>query len=280
MRRIIIHADDFGISEGANEAIIDCHLRGVLTSTSVLATLPAFGHAVSLRAEAPDLDCGAHLSLNLGRPAAPPAAVSLLLDGNGMLRYSFAYHLYRSLDKAYLRQVGIEVEAQLTKLIDSGFELSHADSQQHVHMIPGIRDVIAEKINQTGIPYLRHSVEPWSGHPGIGRPVNLLKCATVALFAARRRHLGNTIGFIGLRHTGQMTADRLAHYFATLGPGKWEIAVHPGTGRLDRNTEVHRPIADYLLLKERRIEWDALISGRIRECIDANGIKLVGFSDA
>lgn len=274
-----MHADDFGVSRGANEAIVDSHRRGLLTSTSVMATLPAFVHAANLMPEAQGLSFGAHLSLNLGRPVAPPSAVGLLLDRNGLLKYSYAFHMYRSLNKKYLHQVGIELEAQLAKLRDHQFALDHADSQQHVHMIPRIRDVVAETVERSGIPHLRHSVEPWTGHPSIGRPVNLLKCATVASFASRRRHFRSPVGFIGLRHTGRMTVDRLVHYLTELGPGTWEIAVHPGTGELEDDTTIHRPIADYLRHNDRRIEWEALTSNKVRECAEAARVDLIRFCD-
>lgn len=274
-----MHADDFGVSCGANTAIVDSYQRGLLTSTSVMATLPALGHATDLLPEVKGLGFGAHLSLNLGRPVAPPSAVGLLLDRDGLLEHSYAFHMYRSLNKEYLRQVQIELDAQLAKLCDHGFVLGHADSQQHVHMIPRIRDVVAETVERWGISFLRHSVEPWTGHPSIGRPVNLLKCAVVASFASQRPSHGSRVGFIGLRHTGRMSADRLVHYLTRLDHGTWEIAVHPGTGELEDETALHRPIADYLRHKDRRIEWEALTSDRVRECADAGCIDLIRFSD-
>ena len=36
MRRLIVNADDFGISEGVNRGIIEAHLRGILTSTTLM----------------------------------------------------------------------------------------------------------------------------------------------------------------------------------------------------------------------------------------------------
>tara|TARA_B100001245_G_scaffold203317_1_gene164046 strand:+ start:91 stop:324 length:234 start_codon:yes stop_codon:yes gene_type:complete len=76
-----------------------------------------------------------------------------------------------------------------------------------------------------------------------------------------------------------MSADRLVHYLTRLDHGTWEIAVHPGTGELEDETALHRPIADYLRHKDRRIEWEALTSDRVRECADAGCIDLIRFSD-
>ena len=48
MPHLIVNADDFGITEGTNRAIIDAHQRGIVTSTSLLANGYAFDHAVAL----------------------------------------------------------------------------------------------------------------------------------------------------------------------------------------------------------------------------------------
>jgi hypothetical protein len=76
-----------------------------------------------------------------------------------------------------------------------------------------------------------------------------------------------------------MSVDRLVHYLTRLDHGTWEIAVHPGTGELEDETALHRPIADYLRHNDRRIEWEALTSDRVRECVDAGCIDLIRFSD-
>lgn len=280
VRRIIIHADDFGVSRGVNEAIVDSYKRGVLTSTSVVATLPALSHAVDLMPDLQGLGFGAHLSLTLGRPAAPPSKVPLLLDSHGLLEYSYWFHIKRSLNRTYLDQVRIELDAQLAKLKGHGFKLDHADSQQHVHMIPRIRDVVSEIVREHGIEYLRHSVEPWHDHPSVGRPLNLLKCFTVASFALCRPKVGSRVGFIGLRHTGQMTVDRLLHYLASLNHGTWEIAVHPGTSQLESTESIHRPIVNYLRHPDRRMEWETLTSDQVRNQTLSSDVELINFSEA
>ena len=55
---LIVHADDFGLSERVNEGVVDAHLNGILTSTSIMACAPAFDHAVTLAKATPSLDIG------------------------------------------------------------------------------------------------------------------------------------------------------------------------------------------------------------------------------
>ena len=59
-RTVIFNADDFGASTGVNHGIVDCHVGGVLTSTSMMVTGGAVDEAVELSREHPDLAIGLH----------------------------------------------------------------------------------------------------------------------------------------------------------------------------------------------------------------------------
>jgi chitin disaccharide deacetylase len=59
-RTVIFNADDFGASEGVNRGIVECHVDGVLTSTSLMVTGAAVDQAVELSREHPDLAIGLH----------------------------------------------------------------------------------------------------------------------------------------------------------------------------------------------------------------------------
>jgi predicted glycoside hydrolase/deacetylase ChbG (UPF0249 family) len=60
---LIVNADDFGASLGVNRGIIDCHRRGILTSTSLMVTGAALGDAVALSRENPGLAIGLHFDV-------------------------------------------------------------------------------------------------------------------------------------------------------------------------------------------------------------------------
>ena len=62
-RYLIVNADDFGASRGVNRAIIDCHQKGILTSTSLMVTGPALDDAVRLSRENPNLAIGLHFDV-------------------------------------------------------------------------------------------------------------------------------------------------------------------------------------------------------------------------
>ena len=68
MRRLIVNADDFGFTAGINRAIVEAHIRGIVTSSTLMANGRAFEDAVSLAATVPDLSVGCHVVLIDGAP--------------------------------------------------------------------------------------------------------------------------------------------------------------------------------------------------------------------
>ena len=75
MKRLIVNADDFGRSPGINRGILEAHLRGIVTSTTVMVNCPAAALGLERAlAEAPDLGIGLHITLTAGRPLSPPPA--------------------------------------------------------------------------------------------------------------------------------------------------------------------------------------------------------------
>jgi len=62
-RRLIVNADDFGLTRGVSEGIVYAHRNGIVTSTTILADAAAFDHGVDLLRDTPSLDLGVHLVL-------------------------------------------------------------------------------------------------------------------------------------------------------------------------------------------------------------------------
>src|SRR4029077_3491125 len=79
--RLIVNADDFGMTDAVNQGIVDEHDRGIVTSASLMATGAAFEHAVALAKTRPNLAVGVHLTLTEQRPLTGSAAQRLLRDG-------------------------------------------------------------------------------------------------------------------------------------------------------------------------------------------------------
>ena len=67
-RKIIINADDFGLCDGVNRAVVQAHTQGILTSTTIMANMPAAPQAIELARQLPTLGVGVHLNLSEGKP--------------------------------------------------------------------------------------------------------------------------------------------------------------------------------------------------------------------
>jgi predicted glycoside hydrolase/deacetylase ChbG (UPF0249 family) len=103
-RRLIVNADDFGLATGVNEGIVEAHVNGILTSTSLMVDCPAAAHAVELARAHPGLSVGLHYVED-----GPE------IDEPGHAARTFAAQL-----------------ARFRELTES--DPTHVDSHHHVHM--------------------------------------------------------------------------------------------------------------------------------------------------
>src|SRR4051794_9942405 len=130
--KLIVNADDYGITEATNRGIERAHRAGVVTSTTVMANQTAAAGAVALSSGCPDLGIGVHLTLTLGSPLAPIDTVRSLLDADGRLlrRESLIGRLRSS--EVVPGHVASECAAQVRALRALGLEPDHWDVHQHL----------------------------------------------------------------------------------------------------------------------------------------------------
>src|SRR4029079_6807551 len=156
--RLIVNADDFGLSEAVNRAVIEAHEHGIVTSTSIMAGGSAFEHAAALATRTPTLDVGVHLTLTEQQPVAE--SVPSLVGADGQ----FAPHA-TDFAKRWLRgtialaDVRTELDAQIRRVRAHGVRPTHLDGHQHVHVLPGIARVVAELAREHGIRAVRVPTE-------------------------------------------------------------------------------------------------------------------------
>lgn len=288
-RTLIVTADDLGIAESVNNAIREAHRDGLVTSASLMANMPAFEHAVtSILPETPELGIGAHLCLTSGRPCSPPADVPLLVDDRGMFCHGFV-GLWRLLlskrRRDVLSQIEQELNAQFSRLLDAGIAMDHIDGHQHVHMLPGVRRLVA-RIARNHNLVMRISNERWSALPpklsaitsGLPKAVVLRICS---LFdASPGPECSPPVNYVGVFESGRLDAFALNRILASLPPGVTELNTHPGysltTGDAIECSDVDR---QFLASKWRQKEREALILPQIASECDRHGIVTARFSD-
>ena len=147
MSLLIINADDFGYSEGINLGIIKSHQDGILTSTTLLANMPGFDHAINLANKSPELGIGVHLSLTCGRPVL--STVHSLTKSNGDFHDLDFYQHDFVIDK---NELYAEWSSQIKKVIAAGIDITHLDSHHHVNILPVIKDVFITLAREYNLP--------------------------------------------------------------------------------------------------------------------------------
>ncbi|MEQ2467215.1 chitin disaccharide deacetylase [Niallia hominis] len=148
MTKVIINADDFGLSRGVNYGIIDAHLKGLVTSTTMMMNAKATKHAISLAKDTPSLKVGVHLVLTWGRPLLEDVP-SLIDEAGNFKKQIFVYGNPVSISLDDLER---EWTAQIEKCFDADLTPSHLDSHHHVHGIKEFYPVIKKLSEKYGLP--------------------------------------------------------------------------------------------------------------------------------
>lgn len=270
-RFVVLNADDVGICRGVNRAVVEAHLHGILTSASVMANGIALEHALEhVVANCPQLGVGVHLCLTAGTSVAAAADLPDLVDRSGRFRHSFTSLLWslRGRPPTLVRQIEIELNAQVEKLVRLGVKLDHVDGHRYVHMLPGVFEVVVKLARMHGRMWVRRplertgSVRCWR-LPGRcwSRFKNWPKQLLLGMLC-RHHHwpsdLPSADHFHGVLDSGAMTGPVLEHLLAHAAPGVTEIVVHPGLP--PERDEAIPSAADTAFLSSplRRVELDAL----------------------
>lgn len=147
--KLIVNADDFGLSRGVNFGIIDAMHHGIVRSTTLMASGPAFDHAVELGKGNKALGIGIHLTLTWGYPLV--SGHKTLVDEQGKFhKLAYVENHTDCLDPAEIEK---EFTAQIEKVLASGIEPTHLDSHHHVHMLPAHREITAAVARKYSLPY-------------------------------------------------------------------------------------------------------------------------------
>jgi len=160
---VILSGDDFGLAPSLNEGIIRAHLEGCLTSASFCANGPAAEAAAEAARRCPDLEIGLHLTLVEERPASPPDSIPSLVDADGRFLPSglaFARKwLAGAIDPDAVRR---ELRAQLDRTLQLGLRPTHLDSHDHIHVLPGLLELVVDEMRAAGLTRLRLPLEQTS----------------------------------------------------------------------------------------------------------------------
>jgi len=193
-RPIVLCADDYGYSPGVSSGIRELLVQGRISATSCMVVYPEFDReGPLLKPFADRADIGLHFTLTADR-----SATSLMRDA--YLRRLRAGHIADALDRqlaAFVRTMGTAPD--------------YIDGHQHVHLLPGVRDVVTATAQKLGI-YVRSTREPidlsMALRPSFVESAFLSWTARPLEKLIRKRKLTTNCGFRGVRGFRERAAYR------------------------------------------------------------------------
>lgn len=247
MRLLVVNADDFGLTAGVSRGILEAHRRGIVTSTTALATLPAQPDLDAEAAGLPRLGIGLHFNLTWGPPASPAGAVPSLVGAEGRLTRDLALLS----ERARCDEVRREAEAQLEAFARRfGRAPTHLDSHHHVHRLPRVMDAVLSVALAAGLP---------------------LRSQDAGFRDGLRRHGVRTPDHFvgGDGREPYWTVERLLDALAGLPVGVTEMMCHPG--------HYDDTLAYSRYGRQREVELRALCDPEARATIERLDIRLCHF---
>ncbi len=275
-KRLVVTADDAGLHRGMTDGVLAAHRRGIVTAVAVASAGADFEGAVERLREAPGLDVGIHWVLVGERPLSPPEAVPSLLGGGGaLLPAAKAFTRRYLLGRLRMSEVEREMRLQLERLLATGLPVVHANSHQHLHLLPRVFEIALRICQEHGIPWVRIPAEPAAG---LGSPRGIEISVLNALGRRARRRIERTSGLsapdatVGVLDAGRLHFEQLVRALLQVR-GTSELVCHPGLREADLALSYDW---DYGWEEETQALCDPRLSPFLREA----GIELTSFSRA
>jgi len=246
-RALIVNADDFGLTAGVSRGILAAHRRGIVTSTTALASLPPQPDLDAEAAALPALGIGLHVNLSWGPPVSAARAVASLVDAEGRFHRDLSVIDARAEPDEVRREVDAQLEA-----FDRRFNRppTHLDSHHHVHRLPRIGEAILAVALAGRLPLRSQDAGFREG--------------------LRRRGARTADHFVGGDGVEPYwTPERLLDTLAGLPIGLTELMCHPG--------HFDDALAYSRYGKQRETELTALCDPEARATVERLGIRLCHF---
>lgn len=245
--KVIINADDYGISSGVTEGIVKGFLEGIVTDTTIMINMDGSKLAVELAREY-NIPVGLHLVLSKGTPILPSQEVKTLIDQGGEFNPTNK-SIWENMD---LTEVKSELKAQVKKFLETGLKLTHLDSHHHVHRFGPILDITMDIAKRLSVP-LRQTDE-------------IVKGKIVSKGIVTSDYF--TSDFYG----EGATVENLKRILTNHNTGIIEVMCHPGLpdSWINQNSSYNT---------KREEELKILTSPEIKRFIMEKNLKLISYSD-
>lgn len=149
-RDFFIVADDLGLDSAVNEGIFFAFKNGLIDGASIMANGEAFDDAIQRLRDFPSANIGAHLVL----------VEENSLTGIKLFKNHKTFFIKYILGLIKKDEIEKELEAQIQKILKVGIRPKFLNSHQHLHLLPGIMDIIISLAKKYKIGYIRVVNEP------------------------------------------------------------------------------------------------------------------------
>jgi len=240
-KKFILNADDFGMSNAFNKAVLDGYNNGFLTSASICANGKAFDAAVNdIIPECPNLGIGVHLNIIEGKSLQDFANTTPLTDSSGNFNNNYLKLIQLSNNTLFMEQAEREFRLQIEKVLKYT-KIDHIDSHVHVHAIPKIFELTCKLAKEYGIKQVRTQFEKFyfipdvKKHLNIHYPVNIFKILLLNAFTSKNKELIKKYELttndyiLGVGYTGMMDDNTIYHGLSSIEDENTvvEALIHP-----------------------------------------------------
>ena len=227
--KVIINADDLGISPEVNAAIFGLMAQGRVTSATLMANGPAVEEAAKSSKDFPRCSFGVHLNIDEFRPLTTHPGLQPILDGDGCLAGNALRQVRIT---APLREAVFgEFRAQVERVASLGVRVSHLDSHHHMHTVPGLYPVLKRLQRRFDIRKVRTTMNIYSDRDPARAGLRLRKA--VWNFALRHHYRTvTTEGFTSLQIFAEVAKQNKFSHRSV------ELMVHPGGQGFEEETRL------------------------------------------
>ena len=274
-KKLIVHADDYGVNLNVIKSIIDSNKKGILTSTSIkpLISEDLLNISVKQLNEAPNLDCGIHITLCscplTGKIRPLCTDLQKAFKRNGGYFPSVSWNLVKIYNDAKIKKLLTnEIRNQIRRIINKGIEISHINCHYYISEIPFVNKILVSVSEEFEIPAIRVPNEKITldNFTSIQSLKSFLFLKPFGLINKRvlsKSGLQFCNYYHGSTNSRGLTPSNIVKIFKEIKNGITEFVFHPSL----MNSQI----------TNERQQYEFLISSETKRLVDDNNLILTTF---
>ena len=287
-KKIIVNADDYGLSKSFDDGIEEGYLDGFLTSTSIRTNGKTYSKQSmdDLKRKCPELGLGLHFNIVEGKTNLKKSQRFFnMYTDDGFYNLSYISIIINSFKRPFIEQLELELREQIERIINDVGHIDHINSHQHCNTPPRVFDLTCKLAQEYGIKYIRVPNEKVVFSKVIGKFftkrffINIFKCLILKFFSyfnylsAKKYGIRTNDSFTGVLYTGFMDSTVIEKAINSMSQGEvLEVLLHPCKISGDESETFWPSVRDYVINHERRRELELLKNQSLMDSILHQGI--------